>query len=185
MSIYHLHAKMIGRAKGRSVVAAAAYRAALRLEDERLVRSYDFTNKSGVVHSEVLLPEVAPARLLDRSVLWNEVERVEVRRDAQLAREVEFSIPREMSQADGIRLARDFVREQFVDRGMVADLNVHWDVGLDGEAKPHAHVMLATRAVGPDGFGRKVREWNRTRAAAGMAGAVGIAGERTAGGAWA
>ncbi len=162
MSIYHLHAKMIGRAKGRSVVAAAAYRAALRLEDERLVRSYDFTNKSGVVHSEVLLPEVAPARLLDRSVLWNEVERVEVRRDAQLAREVEFSIPREMSQADGIRLARDFVREQFVDRGMVADLNVHWDVGPDGEAKPHAHVMLATRAVGPDGFGRKVREWNRT-----------------------
>ena len=80
----------------------------------------------------------------------------------RLAREIEFSIPREMSQADSIRLARDFVREQFVDCGMVADLNVHWDIGPDGEAKPHAHVMLATRAVGPDGFGKKVREWNRT-----------------------
>ncbi len=67
------------------------------------------------------------------------------------AREVEFSIPRELSQAEGIRLARDFVREQFVARGMVADLNVHWPIGEDGEAKPHAHVMLATRAVGPEG----------------------------------
>ena len=64
-------------------MAAAAYRSASELEDERLVRSYDFTSKSGVVHSEVLLPEGGPARLLDRATLWNEVERVEVRRDAQ------------------------------------------------------------------------------------------------------
>jgi Ti-type conjugative transfer relaxase TraA len=164
MAIYHLHAKVISRATGRSAVAAAAYRAASELHDERLDRPHDFTNKSGVIYSEVLLPEGsgAPARLLDRAALWNEVERVEVRKDAQLAREVEFSIPREMPKEEGIRLARDFVREQFVARGMVADLNVHWDIGPDGEPKPHGHVMLATRAVGPDGFGKKVREWNRT-----------------------
>ncbi len=164
MAIYHLHAKVISRATGRSAVAAAAYRSASELHDERLGRPHDFTNKSGVIHSEVLLPEGshAPARLLDRAALWNEVERVEVRKDAQLVREVEFSIPREMPKDEGIRLVRDFVQEQFVSHGMVADLNVHWDIGPDGEPKPHAHVMLATREVGPDGFGRKVREWNRT-----------------------
>ncbi|NML13097.1 Ti-type conjugative transfer relaxase TraA, partial [Sphingobium sp. AR-3-1] len=79
---------------------------------------------------------------------------------AQLAREVEFSIPREMNQSQGVQLARDFVEKQFVERGMVADLNVHWDIGKDGSPKPHAHVMLSMREVGPDGFGQKVREWN-------------------------
>src|SRR5271166_3554169 len=152
----------MSRSTGRGAIAAAAYRSASELHDERLGRTHDYTAKTGVIHSEILLPEGAPARLLDRTTLWNEVERVEVRKDAQLAREVEFSIPREMPQAEGIRLAQDFVREQFVARGMVADLNVHWDIGEDGEAKPHAHVMLATRAVGPEGFGKKERDWNRT-----------------------
>ncbi|PYD79194.1 Ti-type conjugative transfer relaxase TraA [Komagataeibacter oboediens] len=147
MAIYHLHAKVISRATGRSAVAAAAYRAASRLHDLRLDRDHDFSNKSGVVHSEILLPDGAPKRFLDRATLWNEVEAIEKRKDAQLAREVEFSIPREMTQAQGIALARDFVREQFVERGMVADLNVHWDIGEDGQAKPHAHVMLSTRRI--------------------------------------
>ena len=83
-------------------------------------------------------------------------------KDAQLAREVEFAIPREMTQAQGIELARDFVRGEFVDRGMIADLNVHWDIAEDGSPKPHAHVMLTMRAVDEDGFGPKVRDWNRT-----------------------
>src|SRR3546814_1315853 len=61
-----------------------------------------------------------------------------------------------------IQLARDFVEKQFVERGMVADMNVHWDMGKDGQPKPHAHVMLSMREVGPEGFGQKVREWNST-----------------------
>ncbi|WP_091743336.1 Ti-type conjugative transfer relaxase TraA [Phenylobacterium immobile] len=165
MAIYHFSAKVISRANGSSAVAAAAYRSASRLEDERLGRGHDFTNKAGVVHSEVLAPEGSPERWQDRETLWNEVEALEKRKDAQLAREIEFAIPREMSQAQGVELARDFVQTEFVDRGMVADLNVHWDVGPDGLAKPHAHVMLSMREVtrdgaGPEGFGKKVREWN-------------------------
>src|SRR3546814_4930384 len=77
-------------------------------------------------------------------------------------REVEFSIPRELNQQQGIQLAREFVEKQFVERGMVADMNVHWDMGQDGQPKPHAHVMLSMREVGPEGFGQKVREWNST-----------------------
>ena len=70
--------------------------------------------------------------------------------------------PREMTQAQGIELARDFVQAEFVDRGMIADLNVHWDMGEDGMPKPHAHVMLTMREVDENGFGQKVRDWNRT-----------------------
>ena len=162
MAIYHFSVQVIGRASGRSAVAAAAYRAADRLHDERLDRDHDFTNKSGVVHSEILLPEGAPERLSDRETLWNEVEATEKRKDAQLAREVEFSIPREMTQAQGVELARDFAEAEFVERGMIADLNVHWDIGADGLAKPHAHVMLTMREVNEQGFGAKERDWNKT-----------------------
>ena len=162
MAIYHFSAKVISRANGSSAVASAAYRSASELHDERLGRNHDFSNKAGVIHCEVMLPEGAPERLNDRTVLWNEVEAGEKRKDAQLAREVEFSIPREMNEKQGVALARDFVAEQFVKRGMVADLNVHWDKAKDGSPKPHAHVMLSMRDVGPDGFGQKNRDWNGT-----------------------
>jgi len=160
MAIFHARMQVIGRSTGRSAVAAAAYRAAERLHDERQQRDHDFTAKEGVVHSEIMLPVGASERWLDRACLWNEVEVTEKRRDAQLAREMEFSIPRELSQPEAIRLARDFVQEQFVSRGMVADVNVHWAMAGDGEAQPHAHVMLTMREAGPDGFGPKARGWN-------------------------
>jgi Ti-type conjugative transfer relaxase TraA len=162
MAIYHFSVQVIGRAAGRSAVAAAAYRSGSRLHDERIERSHDFSNKRGVVHSEVLLPEDAPEQWRDRERLWNDVETFEKRKDAQLAREVEFALPREMSEAQGIELAHDFVQAEFVDHGMIADLNVHWDVAEDGTTKPHAHVMLTMRSVGENGFGPKVRDWNRT-----------------------
>jgi Ti-type conjugative transfer relaxase TraA len=162
MAIYHLHVKVIGRKSGSSAVASAAYRSGSRLRDERLDRVQDFSAKRGVVHSEVMLPENAPEAWSDRERLWNDVEAFEIRKDAQLAREVEFAIPHEMTQAQGIELARDFVQAEFVDRGMIADLNVHWDMAEDGMAKPHAHVMLTMRAVDENGFGQKAREWNRT-----------------------
>src|SRR3974390_3197824 len=162
MAIYHLHVKVIGRKSGSSAVASAAYRSGARLRDERLDRGQDFSGKRGVVHSEVMLPENAPQAWSDRERLWNDVEAFEVRKDAQLAREVEFAIPREMSEAQGIELARDFVQAEFVDQGMIADFNVHWDMAKDGTPKPHAHVMLTMRSVDENGFGQKVRDWNRT-----------------------
>jgi Ti-type conjugative transfer relaxase TraA len=162
MAIYHFSAKVISRAAGSSAVASAAYRSASRLHDERLDRNHDFSSKAGVVHSEVMLPDGAPGHLSDREKLWNEAEVIEKRIDAQLAREIEFAIPREMTKEQGIELARDFVQTEFVDRGMIADLNVHWDIGADGLAKPHAHVMLTMREVGEEGFGKKNRDWNRT-----------------------
>lgn len=162
MAIYHFSAKVISRAAGSSALAAAAYRSASRLHDERLDRHHDFSNKAGVIRSEVMLPAGAPEHLSDRERLWNEVEISEKRVDAQLAREIEFALPRELPPEIGVELARDYMQREFVDRGMIADLNVHHDIGADGEPKPHAHVMLTMREVGRDGFGAKVRDWNRT-----------------------
>ncbi|GAD58127.1 MobQ family relaxase [Brevundimonas abyssalis] len=160
MAIYHFSAKVISRSTGRSAVAAAAYRSASRLFDERTEQHRDYSRKSGVLHSEILLPDGAPERWSDRQALWNEIEWGEKRKDAQLAREIEFALPREIGPDDGIELARSFVQREFVARGMVADLNVHCDVGENGLPKPHAHVMLALREATADGFGPKVRDWN-------------------------
>ena len=162
MAIFHFSAKVIGRSSGRSAVAAAAYRSGERLHDNRIDRDHDFTNKAGVVHSEVMLPKGAPEGLLDRATLWNAVEAAEKRKDAQLSREVEFALPRELSKKDNIKLSREFVKAEFVEKGMIADLNVHWDIDEDGKVKPHAHVMLTMREVTKDGFGAKIREWNKT-----------------------
>ena len=166
MAIYHFQAKVIGRTQGRSVVAAAAYRAGEVLLDEELGVTYDYSGKL-VLHGEILLPPGAPERWHDRATLWNEVAAGEVRRDAVFAREIEVALPRELSQAEAIRLTRDFVQEQFVDRGMVADFNVHWGTASDGDAQPHAHVLLTMRCLesdpdvpGVSRFGLKERSWN-------------------------
>ncbi|MGH7779271.1 MAG: Ti-type conjugative transfer relaxase TraA [Candidatus Binataceae bacterium] len=156
MAIYHFTAKVIKRSHGRSAVAAAAYRSASVFTDQRQGQSFDYSDKSGVVHSEILLPQGAPEWMRDREQLWNAAEAVEKRCDAQVAREVEFALPEELGQTEAIELGREFVQREFVARGMVADLNVHWE-----EGNPHAHVMLTMREVSPDGFGRKVREWNQ------------------------
>ena len=155
MAIYHFSAKVISRQTGAGRWRAPPIARPTGCSTSGANRHHDFSNKAGVIHREVMLPEGVPQRLNDRTTLWNEVEAGEKRKDAQLAREVEFSIPREMNEKQGVALARDFVKTQFVDRGMVADLNVHWDKAKDGSPKPHAHVMLAMRDVDRQGFGKK------------------------------
>jgi hypothetical protein len=94
--------------------------------------------------------------LRNRAALWNEVERGEKRKDARLAREIRVSLPQELTREQNIELAREIARE-FVKSGMIADLCIHDHTG----ANPHAHMMLTTRAVDEDGFGQKVRAWDR------------------------
>ena len=145
---YHLHVQIISRADGRSAVAAAAYRAGVKLIEERTGELHDFTRKRGVVFSEISLPDSAPERFHDRSQLWNEVEAVEKSARGQLAREVEFSLPVELPRDEQIDLARDFVEDEFVARGMVAD----WSIHDNGDGNPHCHCMLTMRNVEEDGF---------------------------------
>ena len=112
MAVFHLSAQIIGRGTGRSAVAAAAYRSGGRLVDAGSGMAFDYTRKTGVIHSAVLLPAGAPDRLADRELLWNEVEGSERRKDAQLAREIELALPRELPDADNIELVRAYVQER-------------------------------------------------------------------------
>ena len=156
MAIYHFRVEVLSRSNGDSAVAAAAYRAGQALFDERYGVVQDYSRKGGVLHAEILAPAGAPAWVFDRETLWNRVEAGEKREDAQLARQLIVALPVELSPAEGIELVRDFVQREFVAEGMVADFAVH----RDDPNNPHAHVLLSMRALGPAGFGGKVRAWN-------------------------
>ena len=93
MAIYHCSIKITSRGKGKSAVAAAAYRAAEKITNEYDGVTHDYTRKGGVVHTEILLPDNAPAEYQDRAVLWNAVEKIEKAKNAQLAREIELALP--------------------------------------------------------------------------------------------
>jgi Ti-type conjugative transfer relaxase TraA len=162
MAIYHLSVSNISRSQGRSVVAAAAYRSGECLTDARYEKVQDYSRKTDIAHAELMLPAQAPSWMAKREQLWNAVEAFEKRKDARLAREVQFSLPRELNLEQNIALAKEFVQKTFVEAGMVADLSVHTHVGKDGEEQPHVHVLLLTREVNADGFGMKNPEWNRT-----------------------
>lgn len=161
MAIYHFSGQVISRSAGRSSVAAAAYRSAERLFDERQGVFHDYQKKAeDVLHKEILKPDNAPEWVLNREKLWNEVEKTEKRKDAQLAREFNIALPREFSLEQNVELVREFMQKEFVDRGMIADVCIHEGKSHGGERQPHAHVMLTMREISEEGFGKKVREWN-------------------------
>lgn len=160
MAIYHFSAKVVSRGKGQSAVAKAAYNSRERLEDERTGDAHDYRRKGGLLFSGIFAPKNAPEWVRDRATLYNEIERREKRKDAQLVREVEIALPHELSEIQRERLVKDFVREQFVRKGMAADVSIHAPDREGDERNHHAHILLTMREIGPDGFGEKVREWN-------------------------
>ena len=125
IAIYHCSIKIISRGKGKSAVAAAAYRSGERLTNDYDGTTHDFTRKGGVVHTEILLPDNAPREYADRSTLWNAVEAVEKSKNAQLSREIEIALPNELSEAECVALAKEFAQRTFVDKGMCADVCIH------------------------------------------------------------
>ncbi len=163
MAIYHHSASVIKRSSGKSAVAGAAYRAGEKIEDKRTGITHDYTKKTGVDHSEIIsphMPTVDNSWLKDRTELWNRVEAFEKRYDAQVAREINIAIPTELDRSTQIALVREYVKTNYVGRGMVADVNFH-DLKSNN---PHAHIMLTMRSlIVADGrveFGNKNREWN-------------------------
>ena len=164
MAIFHLTTKNISRAKGGgSAVASAAYRSGEKLKDDRNNMTHDYTRKSGIIHSEIMTPENAPEWAKERETLWNEVELIEKRKDSRLAREIEVALPTELDRGQQLELVQGFVRENFISEGMAADIAIH----DKGDGNPHAHIMLTTREMTPEGFGKKAKDdrsrtWNTT-----------------------
>jgi hypothetical protein len=155
-NIFHMSVKVIQRSAGDSVIGAAAYRSGMMLLDERTNTQHDYTKKQEVDYSEILTPDLAPEWCRDRSLLWNTIEKVEKRKDAQLSRDVEIALLRDLTAEQNIELIRSYVKKEFVDQGMIADINIH---KLFGD-NPHVHILLTMRAVDQQGFKEKVRLWN-------------------------
>ncbi len=155
-----LSVQTIQRASGRSVVAAAAYRAGENLTDERLAMSFDFTGKDGIAHSEIMAPAGTPGTLTGREGLWNAAEMADKRIDSVPAREVLIALPHELDAEQRRDLVQAFTRETLVSRGMIADVSIH-EPGKEGDQRNHhAHILLTTRDVGEGGFGKKNADWH-------------------------
>jgi len=162
MAIYRLSAGIVKRSQGQSAVAAAAYRAGENLHDERLDVTHKYDRKQDVLNSEIIAPEGSPEWVYNREKLWNKMEAAERQWNGQPAREVVLSLPRELSDSEGWNLARKFVKDEFVAKGMVADMNFHKPKASDGKSNPHVHVLLTMRQI-IDGepSAKKERQWNR------------------------
>jgi len=158
VAIYHLSVKAVSRSAGRSATAAAAYRAADKISDERTGVLHDYTRKRGVLHSEIVLPSGAATWAADRSALWNAAEAAEKRKDACVAREFEVAIPAELPEAEQIALVRDFARQMANDEGCAVDFNIHRpDTHKGADVRnQHAHVLRTTRKVGENGLTDKL-----------------------------
>lgn len=152
MAIYHFSGNIISRGKAQSATAAAAYRSGDKLYSERYGK-YNQYHREVKAESFILKPEHAPEWALDRQTLWNEVEKVEKQHNAQLAREFNVALPVELPQDQQLQLTKEFVQENFVNEGMVADVSIH----RDDPSNPHFHVMLTTRPFNENG------EWSDTK----------------------
>ena len=187
MAIYYLDMKMIGGGAGRSAVGAAAYRAGEKLFNEKSgtthdftkrrsptsaaayhsgdkLNEHDFTQKSGIVYSEIMLPRHASEEYFVRTTLWNAAQNAEPNHNSRTGREIVVALPNELTPEQQIKLVRDYVQRNFVDEGMCADFSIHAGHIHDRpnevypfenltvrKDNPHAHIQLTVRPINKDG----------------------------------
>nr|WP_326208667.1 MobQ family relaxase [uncultured Oscillibacter sp.] len=152
MALFHFHVTQIKRSAGQSVVTSAAYRAGEKLYSEYYGEVSDYTHKGGVVCTDILLPPQAPVEYKDRATLWNAVEKAERGKKAQLAYSFDIALQNEFFLEENIALARQFVSEQLVGQGMIADFAIHQPDKEDGGIpNPHFHVLCPIRPIEESG----------------------------------
>ncbi|RFB83041.1 Ti-type conjugative transfer relaxase TraA, partial [Rhizobium leguminosarum bv. trifolii] len=161
MAIMFVRAQVISRGSGRSIVSAAAYRHRARMMDEQAGTSFSYRGgASELMHEELALPGQIPTWLREAiagqlvakasEALWNAVDAFETRADAQLARELIIALPEELTRAENITLVREFIRDNLISKGMIADWVYH-----DKDGNPHIHLMTTLRPLTEEGFGAK------------------------------
>jgi len=158
VAIYHLSVKTISRSAGRSATAAAAYRAGVKITDERTGEIHDYTRKGGIEYTELVLPASAPELTTDRAALWNAAEQAETRKNSTVAREFEIALPSEFSPEERQRLAVDFAKEIVARHRCAADVAIHAPGKGGDNRNHHAHILCSTRRLTPEGFTEKTRE---------------------------
>ena len=162
MSDYHFHVTQIKRGKGQSAVACAAYRSGEKLYSDYYGEVSDYTRKRGIVHAEILLPTHAPPEFSNRQTLWNSVEKAEPHPKAQLAYSFDIALQNEFSMEENIALARQFLLNVFVSRGMICDFAVHLPDRKNGIQNPHFHVLCPMKTDGGEQNKGEYIAWTKT-----------------------
>ncbi len=163
MAIYHLHCDIIGRSGGRSATAAAAYRSTTKIEDRTTGEKFDYTRKERAVFSEILTNGNVPEWATDRAELWNSVEEKENRKNSQFCRSFDIALMKELPLRTNIELVEKWAKENYVSRGLVADIAIHAPhKNTDGTTNEntHAHILIPTRKMDSQGWTEKDREAN-------------------------
>lgn len=162
MAIFHLNTKIVSRGKGQSAVAKAAYNSHDLLMNQNTDERHDYRYKGEVVFSGIFAPKLGPEWVdeiaKDREALWSAVEKAETRKNAQLAREIEIALPHELTDKQREWLVKDFVRENFVRHGMIADVAIHAPSPEGDQRNHHAHILATMRHIGPEGFVEKIQQ---------------------------
>ena len=155
MAIYHFSCKILSRKKGQNSIRSAAYQSGEKIKDDKTGEVYDFRRKKDIGETGILLPDGAPSSWTDRHNLWNVVESVEKRQDAQLCRDFDAALPAELDEETRRRIALDFMRNELIGKGMVVDYAFHTPTG-----NPHVHFKTTMRKVKNGKFSAKERSWN-------------------------
>lgn len=166
MAIYHFSVKAISRSDGRSVVACAAYRSGEKLVCNYYGKEQDYTRKTGVEHTQIYAPENTRTDLLNRQTLWNVVEKVETRKDSNLAREFEIAFPQELNAEQRKEMLNELCLELVKKHGVIVDAAIHAPHTSSGsdERNYHAHIMFTGRQIdlGTGNFAKKRnRDFNK------------------------
>ena len=160
MAIYHFSMKIYSRENGGNPLAATAYQSRTIIQEEKgkfsRQKIHNFSKKDDVFKSEILTPKQAPNWTRNRQKLWDAVNKSETRINSRLYRGIDAALPRELSYEQNWKLLKKFTEKELVSLGMIADIAFH-----KSENNPHGHIMLTTRKIKPDGFGKKVREWDK------------------------
>lgn len=164
MALARLELTTIQRSRGRSVTAAAAYRAGARITDRRSGEISDFRRRTGVVSTALYGPlgEIAGA---EREAIWNEAEAAERRRDSVVGREMLLALPTELSTDQRAALVCDFAIRLAREEGVIVDAAIHEPARRGDARNHHAHLLFSTRLAitAPDGattFGAKTKIWD-------------------------
>lgn len=162
MAIYHFSMQGISRGAGRSTVAAAAYRSGEKLRDERTGELFDYQRRSGVIHSEIFLPDGSS---MERTELWNLVEAAEKRKDAKVGRELVIALPHELSQEQQLALLREYAQGLSTRQGWAVDVAMHAPGRAGDQRNTHAHLLCSTRTIERDPAGcpvmrSKTKSWD-------------------------
>lgn len=169
MASYHVSVKTTSRSDGSSIVASAAYRAGVVLVDDETGVTFDYRRKLGVISAEIFLPPGALGAMLDRSVLWNSAAAADTRKNSTIGRELEIALPAELTDGQRKKLVRKLCKQLVAKHGFAVDACIHKphrksvvsdDGVVDDSINYHVHILITTRQLNADGFGKKTREWD-------------------------